>query len=247
MSQPLTFQFDIAAEVFEKAGEDESRERRIGGIVSTDHMDKQGEILIQDGLDFKPFLKGGWFNDNHSKATGDGLVGYPEFAELRQLPGGHKGWYVEGYLLKGHPPADSLWTVANSLQKSGRRLGFSVEGQILGRDARQPHIVRKAVVKEVAVTRCPVNGATNLDVLAKSLSAGAAVANPGAAPGEGFPLRVESLESRVSREDEDEKKKKRRRMTKSEAIELLMEMHPNVTRDFAERVVDYTLRWHPAT
>jgi hypothetical protein len=235
----IPFQFDFDVEVFEKAGADPEKERRIGGIVSTDHMDRQGEVLLQEGLDFAPFLKGGWFNDNHNKATGDGLVGYPEFAEIRQLPEGHKGWYVEGYLLKGHPPSDSLWTVANSLQKSGRRLGFSVEGGIVRRDHRNPKFVRKAIVKEVAITRCPVNDNTGLDVLVKSLSAGNAVSDPGVAPGEGFPLRTESLEAKP--------KKKKKKLKKSEAVALLQRLNPTVSAEMAEHIVDYGLRWHPAT
>ena len=79
MDTDTPFRFDMEVEVFEKAGPDQARERRIGGLVSTDHMDRQGEILLAEGLDFAPFIKGGWFNDNHDKAT-DALVGYPEFA-----------------------------------------------------------------------------------------------------------------------------------------------------------------------
>jgi hypothetical protein len=234
------FEFDITCAVFEKADAEEGRERRIGGIVSTDHLDKQSEVLIQENLDLEPFLSDGFFNDNHSPDTGGGLVGYPEFAELRSLEKGHKGWYVEGYLLKGHPPADSLWSAAQALQKSGRSLGFSVEGQILERDAENPKIVRKAIVKEVAITRCPVNRNTSLGVLAKSLAAGNAVSDPGVAAGEGFPLRTENLEARPK------KKKRKKRMRKSEAIALLQRINPAVTPQFAEAVVEYALRWHPA-
>jgi len=97
------FKVEIDAELFEKASAPEGRRRRIGGYVSTDHLDKQGEVLLQEGLDFTPFLKSGYFNDNHLKETGK-AVGYPEIAELRDLPGGRKAWYVEGYLLEGHPP-----------------------------------------------------------------------------------------------------------------------------------------------
>ncbi len=235
---PTPFRFDIDVEVFEKAGPDSTKERRIGGIVSTDHMDRQGETLIQAGLDFEPFLKKGWFNDNHDKRTG-AMVGYPDFAEMRHLPGGHKGWYVEGHLIKGHTPADELWTIAQALQKSGRRLGFSVEGSIDERDGENNKIVRKATVREVAITRCPVNDKTALDVLAKSLSAGSAVADPGTAPGEGFPLRTESLE--MAR-----RKKKKKKIKKSEAVALLQRMNPGVSRRFAESVVEYALRWHTA-
>jgi len=237
------FRFDIDVECFEKAGPDSSKERRIGGIVSTDHMDRQGETLLVDGLDLDPFLQKGWFNDNHDKRTG-AMVGYPDLAEIRQLPNGHRGWYVEGYLLKGHAPADELWNIAQSLQKSGRRLGFSVEGSIDERDSANHKIVKKATVREVAITRCPVNDHTALDVLVKSLSAGSAIAAPAVSPGEGFPLRTESLEARGARRS---RKKKKKKIRKSEAVALLQRMNPGVSRLLAERVVDYALRWHPAT
>ena len=197
------FKFDVQVECFEKAGVDPSKERRIGGIVSTGEVDRQGERLIQKGLDFSPFLKGGWFNDNHDHST-EALVGYPDLCELRELPDGEQGWYVEGYLLKGHQRSDNLWNIAQALQKSDRRLGFSVEGQIEERDASNPKVVRKATVREVAITRCPVNTNTGLDVLAKSLSAGNAVSDPGTAPGEGFPLRTDESSRRRQKEKEKE-------------------------------------------
>lgn len=246
------FHFEFEFETFEKAGAPPGRERRIGGVVSTDHLDKQHEVLLQEGLDFSPFLKGGWFNDNHLKETGK-AIGYPEIAQMRTLPDGKKGWYVEGYLLKGHPPADDIWNLAQALERSqtNRRLGFSVEGQILERDPSNPRTVRKAVVREVAITRCPVNDHTQLSLLAKSLAAGNAVANPGTAAGEGFPLRTESLEGnkvpRVSPIAQVETlKKKRKKMNKSEAVALLMSINPQLSKSFATRIVEYAMRWYPA-
>lgn len=237
-TQPFKFQMGVTC--FEKADAEPGKERRIGGIVSTDHIDKQGEILLQEGLDFAGFMTDGWFNDNHAKSTGDGLIGYPDFAMIKSLPDGHKGWYVEGWLLKGHPPADSIWSAAQALQKTDRNLGWSVEGNVIERDDENHKLVRKAVVKEVAITRCPVNTKTSLDVLAKSLAAGHAVSDPGVSPGEGFPLRVESLEMKRKR------KRKKKKMKKSEAVALLQRLNPACTPEFAEHVVDYALRWHAA-
>lgn len=240
-----TFRFDIPIEAIMKSGPD-GKERRIGGICTTDQMDRQMETILQDGLDFDPFLKGGWFNDNHDAST-DAVLGYPDTAELKELSSGHKGWYVEGHLLKTDR-ANKIWELANDLQKHDRKLGFSVEGRILQRDPDDPRKIKKAVVTEVAITKCPVNPGTALSVLAKSLSAGSAIVNPGASPGEGFPLRVESLEG-VSREDEDKKKKKkkkRRRLTKSEAITILKAMHSGLTDEGAELIVSYAQRHYPA-
>lgn len=237
------FSFDLEAEFFEKAGEGD-RDRRIAGLVSTDNLDRQAEVLLQEGLDFQPFLKSGWFNDNHSPDT-DAILGYPAKAELRELAGGHRGWYVEGYLLKGTPRADRIWDLAKSLQKSDRRLGFSVEGQVVERDASNPKIVRKAVVREVAITRCPVNEATSLQVLAKSLSAGSAITDPGVSPGEGFPLRQQSLEGYGAAEML-RKKKKKKRMRKAEAVALLKGLQPLLSDAAAHKIVEFAMRHHRA-
>lgn len=221
---PFQFEFDV--EVFQKSGAKAGEERRIGGIVSTDGIDRQGEKLLQEGLDFSPFLEKGWFNDNHDSST-DALIGYPDKAEMRVLPDGSTGWYVEGYLLKGHKRADSIWELATALQKSDRRLGFSVEGGIVERDPRDPKTVRKAVVNEVAITRCPVNTGTALQVLAKSLSAA----------GGGAPLRMESLEA-----DPAPRPSLKKKITKSEAMAFLMDKDPRLSREAAERIVRLAMR-----
>lgn len=230
------FKFEVEAECFEKARPDGGTGRYIGGFVSTDHIDRQGETLIQEGLDFSHFLSKGFFNDNHDPAT-DALVGYPTAAELRSVEKGHRGWYVEGELLEGDGTtrADRIWKLAQSLKKSGRRkLGFSVEGGIVARDARDQKKVRKAIVREVAITRCPVNTETSLDVLAKSL----AVSTPEGEPGSAVPLKVQSLEG-VS-------KKKKRRLKKSTAARLLVLIRPGLSPAFAQKIVDYAARKYPA-
>lgn len=224
----------------EKSKVDGRDGRFIGGYISTDHMDRAGETLIQEGLNFDPFLKGGWFNDNHDGA-GDSLVGYPTMVRMDTLAKGHKGWYVEGELLAegANPRADSLWNIAQGLHKSktGRQLGFSVEGSIQARDPKNPKIVRKAEVREVAITRCPVNTKTGLDVLAKSLAVGIPAGEPGSAE----PLQTEALEGV---DENGKKKKKKRKLTKGAAVELILSIRPEYSRALAAKIVDYTARHH---
>lgn len=244
------FHFDLDVEVFQKSGEGD-KDRRIAGFVTTDDLDQQGEKLVQTGLDFEHFLTKGWFNDNHSRET-TGIVGYPETAELRKK-GDRQGWYVEGYLLKGTKRADEIWELANALQKSGRRLGFSVEGQIHERSGSGSKTIAKATVKNVAITNCPVNDKTSLEVLAKSLDSldkalQMGPAQPGgptpgeAIPGHGATLAPESLET--------SKRKKRKKktktlaldssveggLTKAEGVAFLLALRPTLTVAAAERV-----------
>ena len=239
-----SFKFDFAFQTLEKAA-NADKGYPIGGIVSTDHLDRQDEVLIQEGLDFGPFLEKGYFNDNHESATG-AAVGVPTKAELINLPGGKKGWYVEGYLLKGHSRAEEIYGLAKSLEGTDRNLGFSVEGSIEKRDAQNPNVVLKAVVREVAVTRCPVNTQTSLSVLAKSLATNAG--SDGGTPGDGGPLQVQSLET--DDEEEEAKKKKAKSkltlaMTKADAVKWLKGHNPNISDDLAEWVVEFASRRVP--
>ena len=244
----IPFKFEIPIESFYKAGS-KGKERRIGGIVSTESKDRQGETIIQDGLDFSSFLAAGWFNDNHSKET-TGIVGYPTKVE-RTTHNGRPAHYVEGYLLDNYDRADEIWKLANALQKTGRRLGFSVEGSILRRE-NNGEIVAKAQVRNVAITNCPVNTESGLEVLAKSLqavqaaapayeewlrrglAAGSAISDPGVSAGEGFPLRAESLERAP-------KRKRKRKLKMAEAVQLLKSRYRGISADEAARIIHYTL------
>jgi hypothetical protein len=171
----LPFAFEIPVSFFEKADAAPGRQKRIGGIVSTESKDRQGEIILQRGLDFSDFLTYGWYNDNHSKQTTD-ILGYPEkvsfFKAGAKLPDGTTtkvdGHWAEGYLLDTEK-ATKVWELGQALQKSGRRLGYSVEGSIDKRQGKDRKIIAKARVKNVAITNCPVNGDSRLEVLAKSL------------------------------------------------------------------------------
>jgi len=258
----IPFHFELPIEVWEKAG-DPGKERRIGGVISSQDKDRQGEVVLQRGLDFSEFIDHGWFNDNHSKDT-TGIVGYPEKVEKRTI-NGRPEHYVEGYLLRGFDKADEIWKLAQSLQKTNRRLGFSIEGSVMRREGLDGKTIAQAKVRNVAITNCPVNTSTGLEILAKSMmamesegdqsaaahrcwgegdccgscetadaekamSAGQAVSDPGASPGEGFALRTESME------------KKPKRLTKAEAIKFLQSRYRDLSKADAERIYRHAVK-----
>lgn len=187
------FAFEVPVSFFEKAGAGPGRERRIGGLISSDTEDQQGEEVLQEGLDVQPFLRSGWFNDNHSRSTAD-ILGYPDPDALKRfrkgdvLPDGTiakgNGTWAEGYMLDT-PQATKVWELGKALQRSGRSLGFSVEGGIVKRagpktvakksaDGRIEYVgkrVVKAIVRNVAITGSPVQQDSRLSILAKSLEA----------------------------------------------------------------------------
>jgi hypothetical protein len=217
---------------------------RIGGIVSTEHKDYDGEIVKQDGLDFTPCLRGGWFNNNHSKDT-EGVLGIPDLVR-RTTYKGKPATYVEGDLISGYEPAEKIWQLGKALQNTKRPLGFSLQGKVIRREGPDRKIVAEAVVKHIAITAIPVNAETALQTLSKSmdcethrrsaqaamracvdaigcltqgqlmkaLAAGSSIANPGAAAGEGFPLRQEDLEPGMKTTTYKGPRKKRPKKTK---------------------------------
>lgn len=162
---------------FEKAGAPEGQRRRIGGLITTDSKDRENEVVLQEGLDFSEFLHHGWFNDNHMKGM-DGVIGEPDPSSLRFVKKGQvmpngapapaNGHWAEGWLYEGDPRADMVWGKIGALTKSptGRKFGFSIEGKIL---ERSPGKIAQALVRNVAVTHCPVNTDTSLVALAKAL------------------------------------------------------------------------------
>lgn len=139
-------------------------EWRISGYASRSNEDRQGDEIIQKGLDYTDFVDFGWFNYDHDNSK---ILGYPDKDKCRI---DSHGFYVEGTLLKGVELAKSIWETAVALKKSNapRRLGFSIEGKTLKRNALGQIV--KAKIYNVAITANPVNPQCNWDALCKSFT-----------------------------------------------------------------------------
>lgn len=252
------FNFEVEACFFEKAGAD-GPERKVAGIISTDDEDLQGEKLVQTGLDYSHFLERGFLNLDHSKDPYH-ILGYPDEVKLfkkgETLPDGsvarsNATWMV-GTLLKNHAPADQMWELAQSLQKTNgkRRLGFSVEGSILDRSGPGGKVIKRAKIQHTALTAKPVNPATSLHAFVKSLSEeerqefaedeGEPVTVKALDTSSGSALRVESLEGADTRA-EHKKDEKKAGLTKSEAVAWIQKRFPDASRNTAERLVDLAI------
>lgn len=191
------FNFFVQMDDIDLKKSEKEDEMIIRGYASTPDSDRQGENLVQSGLDISEFLKHGYFNFDHDNTH---ILGYP----TKNTRIDSKGFYVEGKLLKGVPIAERMWNVAIALQKSNapRRLGFSVEGKVLERVGNR---ITKAKIYNVAITPNPVNthatweavvkSFTDCSSLEKALEAGYAV-DPQSQV-DGGAMRKESLDSAI--------------------------------------------------
>ena len=158
------FRICIPMDLRKSESTESDEEMRIMGYASTDAEDRQGDSILQKGLDISDFVNHGWFNFDHDNKI---ILGYPDKEKTRI---DRRGFYVEGVLLKSVELAKNIYEVSRELIKSNapRRYGFSVEGKTLARDAFGKII--KAKVYNVAITPNPVNTTTSMDVLMKSFS-----------------------------------------------------------------------------
>jgi len=242
-----------AVQFLEKAEkEDAYNSRQIVGIMNTSRKDRQGENVLAKGLCIEQFLKNGHFNDNHDQST-SAIVGYPEEAVYKSditLPDGTTtdGYLCRGYVLKGTKRADGIWELAKALQNTPKRLGFSIEGKVARRTNK---IIEKAIIRNVAITNCPVNTDATWSILEKSfyeeeiamksLSAGFAT-SPSTQSGGGA-LRVESLDS--DNKDVNEKKKRKKDALEKalgmdellKAMDTIMERSSDYDVEMAARIV----------
>lgn len=156
------FKFTLDADINKSDSQDEGR-RFIRGYASTADSDRQGEALVQKGLDIGDFVNHGYFNYDHDNSI---ILGYP----LPTCRVDDRGLWVEGELLKGIPQADRIWELAKALKKSNapRKIGFSVEGKVLERTGNK---VTKARIYNVAITTNPVNTNCTWDAVVKSFNA----------------------------------------------------------------------------
>lgn len=143
----------------------------IAGVISSDAVDLQGDKIVQEGMDWSYFLKRGWLNWEHQQGP-ENIVGVPTSVEPVTLAGGKKAAYLKGYLLLNRPKAKEIMETAKALSSAGsdRKIGFSVEGQVLARDPQNPKVITKARILNVSVTAHPVNpDANTLELIARSM------------------------------------------------------------------------------
>lgn len=160
------FKFIIPAELVK--GQD--GEWKVAGLASTPSVDKQGEVIVPAGIDGTPIAQGkGFFNFDHDNSP-ESTIGV-----LDSYKKSSNGMYVEGRLFKNHSRAKAIYEIMTSLNKGDKgRVGMSVEGKVVERDIANPKIIKRCIIKNVALTLSPVNQDTYADII-KSMSSEAAI------------------------------------------------------------------------
>lgn len=125
---------------------------KVKGLASAEVKDRQGEIILQKGIDCSPIdqKKGflNWDHDNSPESTIGLLTGYHREDGKT---------YIEGELFQKHERAKAVYSIMESLAENGSNaMGLSIEGKILQRNDKDPNIIEKCIVRNVALTLNPV-------------------------------------------------------------------------------------------
>lgn len=136
--------------------------------ASSPDVDFEGEVILQKGLNFGPFMADGCYNWNHLR---DFITGYPSKRKA-WFEGGV--WRCDGDIISGMPlpmgyNTDMMVTQHNQLAKSGAKRGLcvSLEGKVTDRSDCGRY-VRSADIYNIAHTFKPVNPNCSVSMLAKS-------------------------------------------------------------------------------
>lgn len=137
--------------------EDDKDTIEIEGIATTEHEDTAGEIILQEGLDWSYCLKNGSFNYDHSNEP-KFIMGAPQSVKKLTYKG-KPATSIKGILYAKKQIVKDLMENFKAMKSAGdiRKLGFSIEGQVMQRDAKQPHIITRAKVLNVSLTHNPCN------------------------------------------------------------------------------------------
>lgn len=157
------FKFYFPLEIKKSQDSEDSSKMRLGGIASTMDEDSDGEFLDPKGFVLDEFLEFGLVNWHHqAKDKPATIIGEPYVAEIRK-----DGLYVECDLYPDSLIAREVYQLAQVMEKNSktRKLGFSIEGNVLEKDEDNPKIIKKAVITGLAITHMPKNPSTFAQVL----------------------------------------------------------------------------------
>jgi hypothetical protein len=223
------FKFYIPEVNIVKGGKDKSGNDLmiVSGICSTNDEDSDGENLEPIGFNTQPLLKSGFINWNHqAKNNPNAIIGEPIEASVID---GNK-LFIKAVLYSNSKLANDVYNKINELNDSNstRKIGWSIEGVPTLRDKVNPKRILKANITGVAITHCPKNAHTAIqivkgeydedeeeefdeDILGKSMTSNPDLTHESV---EGFSNKKKK--NKIEIEEEDEENKKENVKTKEE-------------------------------
>lgn len=163
----------------------------IEGVATTRDKDSQGEILDLSGADISPLERGaGFVNSDHSGRF-EHLLGRVTYAkkinkaEDCETPYQVKAWSklkrpflatkMELWDGVGHKEADAVAAIYQHYVQKGEEppIKISVEGKVLERDSKNKAVLKRTLIKGLALTVQPANQHTMTEVVGMVKSMGA--------------------------------------------------------------------------
>ena len=195
----------------------------ISGLISSETKDLQGDTLLQGGVNWDYFLKKGWLNYEHKQGP-EFIVGEPISLEKRD-----GSTYLKGKLYLNTDLGKAVYNTAKAISEvSDRRIGFSVEGQVLERDKNDSSIITKSRVLNVSVTAHPVNPDSKLEILARSMYA--------------KKEQEEQHEEKVEEQQEKVDKTPKSKLTYSKIKKIIQKVMPNIEKEECEYIASKIIR-----
>jgi len=134
------------------------------GVASDGSKDSDEEEIDPNGLVFDRFLSEGLINYEHLSKSGGPryFIGEPVEAKVQ-----NGKFFIKAKLWKGNDIAENLWDTLLIMKanNSKRKLGWSIEGKTLERNALNNKKINKAMLTHCAVTFMPKNYNTYADII----------------------------------------------------------------------------------
>lgn len=145
---------------------------RIGGIMSSESPDLQGDIVMQNGLDCRYWLKKGWLNWEHERGP-EYIVGYPDKTFPTKDEHGAAATGFEAHLLldEDHPHAMGAYRTMAALRKAGdhRRIGISIEGPPPMRSPNNRKVILKSIPMNASICSHPISPESRVELFCKAM------------------------------------------------------------------------------
>ena len=161
------FNFFVPATISKSRDSSGNEIMEVQGVASTIMRDLEGESLDPSGFEIDYFLKSGLLKWEHGKDP-KSYIGTPTEARVTS----NNEFFIKGRLWNDSETARSAYELAKTLEKSnsGRKIGWSIEGNSLEKSADGKNIPR-ARITNVVLTMNPVNTNTWAEIVKSNFKA----------------------------------------------------------------------------